>query len=241
MNLGWPGLARSVRRPGIVSFREPILRADLNYQTQPPSRVADAWLIINFMLSWDALDPFRFAPAGKLTSAFLGIAKADLRSAAQYVAQLPYRRNSDPEDPLIVLVEKRGTCSTKHALLRRVAIEQGLPITLILGIYEMTERNTPGIAPVLRRHGLKSLLEAHCYLRTGGKRIDVTREPFRRPVEPIKFLHEEEIAPNQITRYKVGLHQKFLKEWMTGNERLSGLSFERVWSIREDCIASLSA
>jgi hypothetical protein len=46
--------------------------------------------------------------------------------------------------PVIVLAEQRGTCSTKHALLRRLAIEQGLDIALVLGIYEMTERNTPG-------------------------------------------------------------------------------------------------
>ncbi|HWO29322.1 MAG TPA: hypothetical protein VNO32_11045 [Candidatus Acidoferrum sp.] len=79
-----------------------------------------------------------------VTTAFLGIAKTDLRTAAQYVCGLPYGRNSDPSDPVIVLAEQRGTCSTKHALLRRLAIEQGLDIALVLGIYEMTERNTPG-------------------------------------------------------------------------------------------------
>ena len=85
------------------------------------------------------------------------------------------------------------------------------------------------------------LLEAHCYLRTWGKRIDVTRVPSKHPVEPIEhFLYEEEIDPKQITRYKIALHQKFLKEWMAGNDRLRHLSFEQVWSIREDCIASLS-
>ena len=194
------------------------------------------------MLSWDALDPFRLAVAGAVTAAFVGVAKTDLRSAAQYVARLPYCRNSDPENPLIVLIEQRGTCSTKHALLRRLAIEQGLPIALVVGLYEMTGRNTPGIEPVLRRYGLDNLLEAHCYLRTGDKRIDVTKKPSKHRVEPIEhFLHEEEIDLSQITRYKIGLHQKFLKEWIAGNDRLRGLSFKQVWSIREECIASLSS
>jgi hypothetical protein len=194
------------------------------------------------MLSWDALDPFRFAAGGTVTAAFVGAAKLDLRSAAQYVARLPYGRNSDPEDPLIVLVEQRGTCSTKHALLRRLAIEQELPIVLVVGLYEMTGRNTPGIEPVLQRYGLNSLLEAHCYLRTGDNRIDVTNEPSKRPLEPIEyFLYEEEIDPKQITRYKSDLHRKFLNQWMAGNDRLRDLSFEQVWSIREECIASLSA
>jgi hypothetical protein len=158
------------------------------------------WLIIELMLSWDALHPFRFKPAGMVTTAFLGIAKTDLRTAAQYVCGLPYGRNSDPSDPVIVLAKQRGTCSTKHALLRRLAIEQGLDIALVLGIYEMTERNTPGVGPVLRRHGLSSLLEAHCYLRTGGKRIDVTKASSERGVERIeRFLYEEEMDPKQIT------------------------------------------
>lgn len=204
-------------------------------------RVPDNWLIIDLMLSWDALDPFRFKPAGVVTIAFLGIAKTDLRTAAQHVCGLPYGRNSDPSDPVIVLAEQRGTCSTKHALLRRLAIEQELDIALVLGIYEMTEQNTPGVGPVLRRHGLSGLLEAHCYLRTGGKRIDVTRASSERRGEPIeRFLYEEEIDPNQITHYKTAVHKKFLMKWMADNGCLSGLSFEEVWEIREACIARLS-
>jgi hypothetical protein len=194
------------------------------------------------MLSWDALVPLRFKAGGAVTSAFLGIAKLDLRAAAQYVCGLPYGRNSDPNDPLVVLAERRGTCSTKHALLRRLAIEQDLEVALVLGIYEMTERNTPGVGPVLRLHGLSSLLEAHCYLRTGGRRIDVTTPPFKDgDGEPIEcFLLEEEIAPNQITHYKIDVHKKMLKQWLADKASLSGFSLEEVWAIREECIASLS-
>lgn len=193
------------------------------------------------MLSWDALDPFRFQPAGVVTAAFLGIARTDLRAAAQYVCRLPYGRNSDPGNPLIVLAEQRGTCSTKHALLRRLAGEQELDIALVLGMYEMTDRNTPGVGPVLRRHGLSCLLEAHCYLRTGGKRIDVTRASAEHRGEPIeRFMYEEEIAPEQITHYKTAMHKKFLGKWLSDNGGLSGLSFEQVWEIREACIAALS-
>ena len=108
-----------------------------------------------------------------------------------------------PSDHLIVLTEKRGTCSTKHALVRRLAIEQKADIALVLGIYEMTEQNTPGVGDVLGKYGLATLPEAHCYLRTAGKRIDVTRTARRAPAEPIRrFLHEEEIDPTQITNYQ---------------------------------------
>jgi hypothetical protein len=193
------------------------------------------------MLSWDALDPFPFKPAGAVTAAFLGLAKADLRAAAEYVCGLPYGRNCDPKDPLIVLVEARGTCSTKHALLHRLALEQGLDLALVLGIYEMTDSNTPGVGAVLRRYGLGSLLEAHCYLRTGGRRIDVTKTSSGpRGGEPLRFLHEEEIDPKQITDYKTRVHRKFLTTWMADNRGPSGFSLEETWAIREACIQSLA-
>jgi hypothetical protein len=143
------------------------------------------------MLSWEAFEAISFKPAGRVTSAFLSVGKVDFRAAAKYVCELPYGRNSDPDVPLIVLAERRGTCSTKHALLRRLAMEQGFDATLILGIYEMTERNTPPVGGVLRQHGISSLLEAHCYLRIGGKSIDVTKASFENQAsEPIeRFLH----------------------------------------------------
>ena len=109
------------------------------------------------MDSWEALDPTSFRSNGTVTPAFSQRGKRDLRSAGQYIQALPYGRNSHPGDPLIVLKENRRTCSTKHALLRRLAIEQNLDIVLILGIYEMSEQNTPGVGAVLAKYGLAIL------------------------------------------------------------------------------------
>jgi hypothetical protein len=85
---------------------------------------------------------------------------------------------------MAVLTEGRSTCSTKHALLAELATEQHLPVALMLGIYLMSERNTPGVGSVLTRHGLAEIPEAHCYLMHDGVRIDVTRETTA-PSEPI--------------------------------------------------------
>ena len=112
---------------------------------------------------------------------------------------------------------------------------------LILGIYEMNERNTPGVGSVLQRHGLNALPEAHCYLRVGNERIDVTRQHARNYVEPIShFLHEEEIDPSQITLYKIGVHKSFLQQWVKRKARCRRLSLASIWEIREECIAALS-
>jgi hypothetical protein len=193
------------------------------------------------MHSWESLVPCGLRPGGAVSTAFLSLARADLRAAGQYVCELAYGRNSDPDDPLVVLTERRGTCSTKHALLRRLSIEQGIDLVLVLGIYEMTERNTPGVGSVLQRHGLKALPEAHCYLRAGDERIDVTTRCERSHVEPIShFLHEEEIGPSQITLYKIDVHKSFLQQWITEKRGLGELSLASIWAIREECIAALS-
>lgn len=193
------------------------------------------------MHSWEALLSRRLTPGGLVSTAFLSLAQADLRAAGRYVCELPYGRNTRPDDPLAVLNERRGTCSTKHALLRRLAIEQGIDLVLMLGIYEMNERNTPGVGCVLQRHGLKALPEAHCYLRIGNKRIDVTRQRVRSDVEPIShFLHEEQIEPSQITIYKIGVHKTFLQQWVNERPSLGELSLASIWAIREECIAALS-
>jgi hypothetical protein len=193
------------------------------------------------MHSWEALDPISFKPEGAVTAAFLHIGNEDLRSAAKWVRCLPYARNSRPDDPLIVLTEERGTCSTKHALLRRLAIEQNFDIALVLGIYEMTEQNTPGVGDILRKYELVTLPEAHCYLRMAGRRIDVTRAVDQVPLAAIsRFLHEEDIEPAQITDYKIALHRQFLLKWIADNNGLGARSLADLWRIREECIAGLS-
>jgi hypothetical protein len=193
------------------------------------------------LYSWEALDPVSLTRAGSVTAAFERLGKTDFRSAGRHVRSLPYERNTRPDVPLIVLTENCGTCSTKHALLRRLAIEQNLDIALMLGIYEMTEQNTPEVGNVLRKHGLASLPEAHCYLRASGKRIDLTRAiDYSLPRAISRFLHEEEIDPTQITNHKTALHKQFLSTWIADNHGLGGRSLVDVWEIRQECIARLS-
>ncbi len=192
------------------------------------------------MQSWPALPAAPLQPAGQTAADFIARGITDFRAAGRYLHQLPYGRNADRSDFRLVLPEGRGTCSTKHALLAALAREQNLPVVLTLGIYEMHERNTPGVGVVLKRYGLHYLPEAHCYLRYEGIRIDITRSGTE-PTEPIdRFLYEEAIVPAQIGDYKVQLHQRFLRNWIADKDLLGSRSFAEVWKIREECIAALA-
>jgi len=171
---------------------------------------------------------------GKISTEFLKLNISDFLSACQYAQKLPYGRTSQPADYLLVLREHCGTCSSKHALLAKLAEEIGLPLDLTLGIYRMTEANTPGVGRILANHRMEFIPEAHCYLTYQGERFDFTKEidPEQEPIS--KFLKEETISPEQIGAYKTEFHKTFLRDYYSP-ERL-----DEIWSIREECINTLS-
>lgn len=182
-----------------------------------------------------SLPDFALDERTDLGGRFVVLGLSDYRAAARYVWKLPYGRTTDRSDYRQVLEEGRGTCSTKHALLAGLAREHGRPVDLLLGIYEMDGRNTPGVGPVLRKNGLRAVPEAHCYLAHRDARIDLTRGD-RSTGPAVTFLWEEKIEPGQIGAYKVEEHRRFVRGW--AGER--GLDFEFVWRTREECIAALS-
>ncbi len=158
--------------------------------------------------------------------------------AARHVWRLPYGRISDRSKVLLVLTERRGTCTTKHALLAELAAEHGVDVGLTLGIYEMRKRNTQGVGAVLDAHHLALIPEAHCYLTHAATRIDITRDVAgAAPIDT--FLHEERITPAQIGDYKIALHRCFLADWLARSPAGRGRSLEDMWRIREECIADL--
>jgi hypothetical protein len=177
---------------------------------------------------------------GLITQRFRAAGVAHFVGAATLIWRLPYGRIADRNQFWLVLEEGRGTCTTKHALLSELAREQGIDVQLTLAIYEMSERNTPGVSAVLGKYGLACIPEAHCFLRYQGARIDVTG--VTAGAEPIaKFLHEESITIEQIGAYKIDRHRRFLTEWLAGRDATPALSLDEAWRIREECIAALSA
>ncbi|MCK8520707.1 hypothetical protein M0D21_03960 [Aquimarina sp. D1M17] len=155
-----------------------------------------------------------------------------------FVRHIPYGRNTNRTDVSLVITEHKGTCSSKHGLLKTVADLNEIEIDLIMGIYKMNQVNTPKIGQEIARHNLEYIPEAHCYLRHVNSTIDVTslESNFDRIADTI--LSETLIAPDQVGDYKVNFHKEYIKNWIV-KERIH-LTFEEVWSIREQCIKNLS-
>lgn len=70
----------------------------------------------------------------------------DWNTLLQGVQNIPFGRNRSRADFSLVLKENRGTCSTKHALIKEIAdLNKIEHVELMLGIYKMNDQNTPGI------------------------------------------------------------------------------------------------
>lgn len=191
------------------------------------------------MQSWLAFPDAPLSAAGSCSTALLRAGCSTIRDSARFLCELPYGRNTNRADYRLVLPEQRGTCSTKHALLAAAARECDLPLSLTIGIYDMTEANTPGVGRVLRANSLSAIPEAHCYLTYQGQRLDITRSDVTPRASMGPFHREWPIEPSQIGEYKVRLHQEYLREWLADHPELR-LGPEEIWRIREQCILSLS-
>lgn len=156
---------------------------------------------------------------------------------AARVRELPYGRPVSAS-PLSVLVENAGTCSSKHRLLAAVAQESGhAEIQLVVGIYAMSEANTPGVGQVLASHGVASMPEAHCYLVIGGTRFDLTGLAVGTSSPFDALLEEHLVEPDDLAASKDRLHKKAIDVWA----RQNGMAPESAWQAREACIAALAS
>ena len=160
------------------------------------------------------------------------------RSVIDHVRHLPYGRTPDKLDFASVLTLGRGTCSTKHALLKVIADENKIEAHLTLCIYKMNHVNTPGIGSLIVDAGIPYVPEAHCYLKVDEEAIDATL-PHADLASKIKDIIDEEIInPSQISNYKVDYHKAYLRQWR--KEKKLTMSFDELWELREACIAKLT-
>ena len=180
---------------------------------------------------------FAIKREGAVSRLFRDRGIADFRSAAHFIRHLPYHRNSSRDNLSLVFTEGCGTCGSKHAVLKALAMEQGREeVRLMTGIYRMSEANTPGVGPVLKGAGIPYVPEAHNYLRIGEAILDVTF-PQSAGGFADDLLTETSILPHQVGTWKVAFHQEFLAEWIKHHSE--GTAAE-IWSIREACIAALT-
>ncbi|MEO6302429.1 MAG: hypothetical protein ABIP51_04595 [Bacteroidia bacterium] len=183
---------------------------------------------------------FKIESTSAISQQFLKRNCIDFEQAVNFVKQLPYSRNADKNNLTTVFIDACGTCSTKHALLKQLAIENNFTeIKLLVGLFKMNEINTPEVAATLKQNKLTFIPEAHCYLKFENEIIDATKANSKATDFIDDLIEEIEIQPNQITDYKVDFHKNYIKKWLNENPKIQ-FSIEKLWEIREQCIQDLS-
>lgn len=183
---------------------------------------------------------FRIENNGVISEEFIKRDITDFDNACQYIRMLPYRRNTDKDNILCVLKDKSGTCSTKHAVLRKLALENKYDdVKLMLGIFKMDGVYDKRISRTLTNAGLVFIPEAHNYLKINDTYLDVTiaGSNYDTAIKP-RLLLEQEIEYYQVTDYKVQFHKDFLIKWLSTQSDLNYI-LDEIWKIREQCILDL--
>ena len=155
---------------------------------------------------------FQILSSDKISREFQKREIHDFESAANYVRHLPYRRNGDKQNIATVFIDGCGTCSSKHALLKQLAIENDQhDLKLMIGLFKMNQVNTPEISSTLQQQQLEYIPEAHCYLKFKQSILDFTKQNSK-PSDFINDIIEEiEILPDQITDFKINYHKAYLR------------------------------
>lgn len=175
---------------------------------------------------------------GIISEEFLNKNILDFHSACKYVSELPYKRNSDKNNIKCIFDDLGGTCSTKHAALRKLTLENHQSnVKLILGIFKMDAEYTFKIKNTLDKFSLNYIPEAHNYLKIDDEYFDFTKPNSEYSQFKNKLLVEKEIEYNEIMVEKISFHKNFLKNWIS-DENLS-YSLDEIWEIREQCIRDL--
>lgn len=175
---------------------------------------------------------------GIISDEFLNRNIRDFHAACKHISNLPYKRNSDKNNIQCVFNDLGGTCSTKHAVLRKLALENKHPeIRLILGIFKMDSEYAFKIKNTLQKFNLNYIPEAHNYLKIEDEYFDFTKPDSHYKQFKNKLLIEKEIEYNEINSQKVSFYKDYLKKWIA-EEKIS-YSLDEIWKIREQCIKDL--
>lgn len=198
-----------------------------------------------------------FKSKDNLTLQLKSIGITNWNELTKYVQNLPYGRNENRKDLSLILTEQKGTCSSKHAFLKKIAdLNELKDIKLYIGIYKMNVFNTPQIGNILSEnefdYKLDYIPEAHCYLKinrieqdfTNPTVVGVSTNDSYNDFEKLRnyILEEIEIKPHQVNEFKVNYHQNFLRKWAENQNKIndSVINFDAIWKIRETCIANLT-
>jgi hypothetical protein len=176
---------------------------------------------------------------GSVSRAFRSLGLTSFIDVCRYVHTMPYGYNTSRE-PLILLRENRGSCTTKHMAVGLLAAELGLPIHKAIGIYAMTEALVTGAGPIAAAHGLPFIPVVHCFLSDGTAMVDLTEGNLNGKNGPIDtFLFTARVSPDISEKEEYRLYRNALQSHILPRDDMAGIELKTILKAREAALTLL--
>ena len=168
---------------------------------------------------------------------FLELGIKTFKEACNYVHNVEYGYNTNYDDKFIFFKEKKGTCTSKHAVIAGLAEELKIPLFKHVGVYKFTEEISTGTEGILKKYKIPYVPMIHCFLVYRNNKFDLTEGNCNGKNTTIEeFIHEERVDPFITTKNEYLLFKKVLKEKILPSPEMEGIKERFLLKAREEAI-----
>lgn len=192
------------------------------------------------MDSCDKLPDKEIKPLGEISKKILELGIKSFKDACDYVHNIEYGYNSNYDDKMILFKEKKGTCTTKHAVIAGLAEELNIPLFKNVGVYKFTEEISTGVNNILKKYNVPYVPMIHCFLVYDKCRFDLTEGNMYGEKKSIEeFIHIEKVEPFISRKEEYLLFKKVVKDKILPSNEMEGITERILLKAREESIALL--
>ena len=193
------------------------------------------------MDSYDKLPDTEIKPVGEISRKFLELGIKSFRQACEYANNIEYGYNTNYDGKLIFFKEKRGTCTSKHAVVAGLAEELNIPLYKHVCIYKFTEEISTGAIEILKKYKIPYAAMVHCFLVYKNLRFDLTEGNCNGKNTTIdEFIHEEKVDPFISEKDEYLLFKRVLKEKILPSKEMEGITERSLLKARSESIRLLT-
>jgi hypothetical protein len=189
---------------------------------------------------YDKLPDAEIISAGEISDKFLDLGIRSFKEACLYVHNMDYGYNSDKDNKMILFIEGKGSCTTKHGVIATLAEELGIPLYKKVGIYKFNETISIGTDKILQKYNLPYVPMVHCFLVYNEYRFDLTEGNNNGKNTTIEeFIYEEKVIPFITRKDEYKLFIRVLVEKILPSVEMKDADRKTVLQAREEAIKLL--
>jgi hypothetical protein len=194
------------------------------------------------MDSYTYLPDCEIIASGSMSNKFLEMGITTFKEACLHVHNLDYGYNSDKDNPMILFIEQKGSCTTKHGVIASLAKELDIPLYKKVGIYKLIEEILTGTNAILEKYNLPYVPMVHCFLIYKDYRFDLTEGNNNgKNISIESFIHEEKVTPFIERKDEYRLFIKVLKDKILPSKEMKGIDRKTVLKGREEALKLLKS